>query len=123
MNPLNSSLIEGIIDSTPELRTTPKGTTVCVFSIESTRFYKDDNGKLTSETSVFDIEAWGRLAEKCDKELSIGRGVRVVGRLKQDRWAGSDGLPHSRVKVIAEHVEIKPQKKPQSQGEDFTLEA
>jgi len=35
--------------------------------------------------------------------------VRVVGRLKQDRWSDPDGKPHSRVLVIAEHVEFKPQ--------------
>jgi single-strand DNA-binding protein len=34
--------------------------------------------------------------------------VRVVGRLKQDRWTGTDGKPRSAVKIVAEHVEFKP---------------
>ncbi|HVP17640.1 MAG TPA: hypothetical protein VMU36_01500 [Spirochaetia bacterium] len=33
----------------------------------------------------------------------------MVGRLKQDRWTDSDGKPRSRIIVIAEHVEFKPQ--------------
>ena len=37
-----------------------------------------------------------------------GRGVRVVGRLKQDRWVGKDGKNYSKVKVVAEHIEFKP---------------
>jgi single-strand DNA-binding protein len=47
----------------------------------------------------------------CGEYLKKGRGVRVVGRLKQDRWTDPDGKPHSRVEIIAEHVEFKPQKK------------
>jgi single-strand DNA-binding protein len=35
----------------------------------------------------------------------------VVGRLKQDWWTDADGKPHSRIIVIAEHVEFKPQLK------------
>ena len=32
-----------------------------------------------------------------------------MGRLKQDRWTDTDGKPHSRVLIVAEHVEFKPQ--------------
>jgi single-strand DNA-binding protein len=35
--------------------------------------------------------------------------VRVVGRLKQDRWNGSDGKPRSRIAIVAEHVEFRPE--------------
>jgi single-strand DNA-binding protein len=49
----------------------------------------------------------------CGEYLKKGRGVRVVGRLKQDRWADADGKAHSRVEIVAEHVEFKPQLKKQ----------
>jgi single-strand DNA-binding protein len=39
--------------------------------------------------------------------------VRVVGRLKQDKWTDPDGKPHSRIFIVAEHVEFKPQIKKQ----------
>jgi single-strand DNA-binding protein len=32
-----------------------------------------------------------------------------VGRLKQDRWTGPDGKSHSRVTIVAEHVEFRPE--------------
>jgi len=60
------------------------------------------------ETSYFDIECWGKLAESCVKNCLKGRGVRVVGRLKQDRWTGEDGKPFSKIKVVADHVDFKP---------------
>jgi single-strand DNA-binding protein len=37
----------------------------------------------------------------------------VVGRLKQDRWTVPDGKPRSRIEIVAEHVEFKPQLKKQ----------
>jgi single-strand DNA-binding protein len=49
------------------------------------------------------------VAEACEKHLQKGRGVRVVGRLKQDRWTDEEGSSHYKVKVVGEHVEFKPQ--------------
>jgi len=34
--------------------------------------------------------------------------VRVVGRLKKDRWTGPEGQARSKVLIVAEHVEFKP---------------
>jgi single-strand DNA-binding protein len=52
-----------------------------------------------------------RLAEVCGEYLKKGRGLRVVGRLKQDHWTDPEGKPRSRVLIVAEHVEFKPQLK------------
>jgi single-strand DNA-binding protein len=116
MNNLNSILVEGNLVKDPELRETPKGTSVCTFSVASNRFYKQ-NDAMEKEVSFFDVETWSNLAETCGKNLHKGRGVRVVGRLKQDRWTGTDGKPFSKVKIVAEHVEFKPETKGDSKGE------
>ena len=107
MNSLNSILIEGNLTKDPKLTETPKGTSVCTFSVASNRYYKQDN-EAQQEVSFFDVEAWAGLGENCDEYLKKGRGVRVVGRLKQDRWKDSDGKSQARVKIVAEHVEFKP---------------
>ena len=39
--------------------------------------------------------------------------MHVVGRLKQDRWTDQEGKGHSKVYIVAEHVEFKPQFKKQ----------
>jgi len=106
MNNLNSVLIEGNMVRDPLIRSTPKGTQVCNFSIASNRFYRQDSN-LEKETGFFEIEAWGKLATACSTQGRKGRGVRVVGRLKQDRWTGSDGKSHNKVAIVAEHVEYR----------------
>ena len=107
MNALNSILLEGNLTRDPESKTLASGSQVCSFAIASNRFYRQ-NEVMEKETSFFDIEAWARLGQSCADTLRKGRGVRVVGRLKQDRWTDQTGKSHSKVKIVAEHVEFKP---------------
>ena len=109
MNSLNSILLEGNLVRDPEQKTLPSGNAVCDFTVASDRFYKQ-NDALEKEVSYFDVEAWARLGLACSENLKKGRGVRVVGRLKQDRWTDPEGRQRSKVKIVAEHVEFKPQR-------------
>jgi len=108
MNNLNSILIEGNLVRDPLLKSTTKGTALCTFSLASNRFIKQDSG-YEKEVSFFNVETWSKLAESCYNLGYKGRGVRVVGRLKQDRWTDLDGKNHSRVTIVAEHVEFRPE--------------
>ncbi|OHD67336.1 MAG: single-stranded DNA-binding protein [Spirochaetes bacterium RBG_13_68_11] len=110
MNNLNSVLIEGNLVRDPELKYTPKGAAVCTFALASNRYFKQDE-ETQKEVSFFDVTTWSRLAEVCGEYLKKGRGVRVVGRLKQDRWTSPEGQARSKVEIVAEHVEFKPQLK------------
>jgi single-strand DNA-binding protein len=125
MNNLNSILIEGNLAKDPALRETAKGTTVCNFTIATNRYFRQDSG-LENEVSFFDVEAWAKLGETCGSLGKKGRGVRVVGRLKQERWNGSDGKTRSKIVIVAEHVEfrkeVKEGKEEQKQ-EELAMEA
>jgi single-strand DNA-binding protein len=107
MNNLNSILIEGNLTRDPEFRETAKGTALCTFSIASNRFFKQGD-ETEKEVSYFDVQTWAKLAENCRSLGHKGRGVRVVGRLKQERWNGNDGKARSKVSIVAEHVEFRP---------------
>jgi len=107
MNNLNSVLIEGNVVRDPQSRTTGSGSVVCNFTMASNRFYKKGNS-MEKEVGFFDVEAWGKMGENCLNQGRKGRGVRVVGRLKQDRWSGVDGKNHSKIKIVAEHCEWRP---------------
>jgi|GEM_PF-254745 len=107
MNHLNSILVEGNLVRDPNLRGTPSGNQVCDFTVATNRSYKVADQKYENEVSYFDVEAWSRLGAACAQNLKKGRGVRVVGRLKQDRWTDTEGKPHARVKIVAEHTRIQ----------------
>lgn len=107
MNQLNSLIIEGNVTHQPELKETPNGFKVCVVPVAVNRFYKNSKGEGVNEVSYFNVEAFGKMAESCAKNCEKGRGVRVVGRLKQSRWQTEEGKTSSRVSIIAEHMEFK----------------
>jgi len=123
MNDLNSILIEGNLVREPQYRTTPKGTPLCTFPIATNRFYKQDGG-IEKEVSFFNIEAWAKHADVCNNHGKKGRGVRIVGRLKQDRWNDNEGKTQSKIVIIAEHVEFRPEfrKNRPAEGEAESVE-
>ncbi len=107
MKNLNSLMLEGNVVREPVFKTTPNGHNLCNFTIATDRYYKKDDSFAT-ETSFFEIEGWGSLADAARKNITKGRGVRVVGRLKQNRWKSADGKTFSKITVVAEHIEYKP---------------
>lgn len=99
-------ILEGNIAGDPALKDTNNGSTVCTFKIASDRFYKK-NCHVEKEVCFIEIQTWGNLAETIGRYGHKGRGVRVVGRLKQDKWDGPDGKPRSKIIIVAEHVELR----------------
>ncbi len=111
MNQLNSLILEGNLVKDAVLTEPAPGFKKCNFTMGVNRFYKNRKNEDVNEASFFDVEAYNQLAESCSKNATKGRGIRVVGRLKQDTWKDNNGKTASRIYVIAEHIEYKPQKK------------
>jgi len=116
MTMLNSVLVEGNLVRDAETTNTSGGTSVTNFTIASNRFYRKGDD-FVKESSYFDITAFGKLSESIEIQGYKGRGVRVVGRLKQERWEDANGNARSRIVIIAEHVEFRPEQK-KSQNEE-----
>jgi single-strand DNA-binding protein len=117
MNALNSIIVEGNVSQDPVCRETSKGTALCHFSVAVNRYFKKDSG-IEKEVSFFDVETWGQLAKSCEVHVHKGRGVRVVGRLKQERWIDTNGKNCAKVVILAEHVEFKPETKKDDESEE-----
>jgi single-strand DNA-binding protein len=111
MNNLNSVLIEGVVDGDPVI-----DKDICCLRIISKRYFYDPNGHSetgpvrSEETSYFNIQVPGKLGVTCKRLGSNGCGVRVVGRLKQDRLF-IDGKEQSGVVIVADHLEFRPEPK------------
>lgn len=114
MNDLNSLHIEGTVSKSPMYQTTKKGDSVCTFSVASNRYFKTIVGKKEKETSFFDVEAWKGEADKCQKLAHTGRRCRITGRIREDRWRSPKGEPRSKVVIVAELVEFRPEIKEKS---------
>jgi single-stranded DNA-binding protein len=96
MKNLNSILLEGDLIDQPISSTGPDGVAQCTFSLTS--------GENAPSVPVI---AYGKLGIRCSELLDKGAAIRIVGRIAQDleASAASDSFC---LRVIAEHVEIKP---------------
>jgi single-strand DNA-binding protein len=86
MPSLNRVLLIGRLGKDPEIRQTPKGTAYTTFSLAVDRKWKDKNGELHQDTDWFNVVAWGKLGEICQKYLSKGKLVYLEGRLQTRRY-------------------------------------
>lgn len=102
MNSLNSVLLEGYLVGEPVESRTALNVIECTFTVASERNYRKDDETIKELTNV-SIKVSSTIAESCLKHLQIGRGVRVVGRLKQIECNEKTQLI-----IQAEHVEFKP---------------
>ena len=117
MNMLNSLILEGNITSVGQLERNAQNIMQLNVSISVERFYKNREGKSVDETSVFDVIAYGNIAELLSQHCDKGQGIRTIGRLKQIKWTDGD-KECSRVAVIAEHIEFKPFKKKETENNE-----
>ena len=105
MNNLNSALIEGRIISKPLYKDFTNDLSVCAFTIETINYVKRGE-RFDKEISNIDIQTRGKLADLC-KGLK-DQGVRVVGKVKQDRMGiGDEEKLLPRIYIEAEHIEIR----------------
>ena len=103
----NKVILMGNLTKDPELKYTSSGIAIVNFSLAVNK--KTGKGDDKKEiVSFFDVEAWDKKAEICSEYLTKGSPVLVVGELKQERWEGEDGKPHSRIKIIVNNFQFLP---------------
>lgn len=107
MPSLNKVLLMGNLTRDPELRVTPKGTSICQFALAINRQFKMESGESREEVIFVDIEAWGKQGETIAKYLTKGRPLYVEGRLRLDQWEDKNTKEkRSRMKVVLEQFQF-----------------
>jgi single-strand DNA-binding protein len=99
-------MLIGRLTRDPEVRFLPSGMQVTSLSIAVSRNFKDKNGEWREETSFFDVEAFGKLAERVGTQLSKGYQILIEGSLRQDKWESSSGEKRSKVKIVAYRIAL-----------------
>lgn len=122
MNALNQIILEGNVVRQPERKSCKNGASFCRIPIAVNRKYKASDGNYVDEVSYFDVATFGQTAELCEKWCPKGRGIRVVGRLKQTTMQTEDGKKRSIIEIIAEHVDFKPIQKKLKKEKPFPLQ-
>lgn len=111
MNNMNSFIMDGHLTDDPEIWGKAVSPFGCKFSVGVNRSYKDSKKEVHEEIVFIPVEVAGSMGSVCMKYLHKGDAVRVMGRLKEDRWESSDGIKHSKISVHAERVDFLSKKK------------
>ena len=108
MNMLNQIIIEGTVKET-EVKEC-NGLKVASLNVETKRDYRRFDGTVETEVTMFETRCYGNMTDVVEKNANKNRGIRLVGRLKQETWLDGD-RKRSKIVIIAEHLEFKPQLK------------
>ena len=95
---MNKLFLIGNLTKDPETRTTPNGKTVCNFDIA----VNDRQGNPT----YFRISAWEKQGENCQRYLSKGKKVSVVGPVSARAYTDRNGKANVSIEVAANEIEF-----------------
>ena len=95
--------VVGNLTAEPEIKTTKTGSSVLKVGVAVNRRWKNKQDEWEEETSFFDVNAWGELADNVASSLSKGSRVIVSGRLEQQSWE-KEGQKQSKVVLVADDI-------------------
>jgi len=96
--------IVGNLGSDPELRYTPTGQALCVFSVAVTPRFMRNNEWQDGDTTWYRINAWRDLGENCAESLTSGMRVIVCGALENRPWETKEGETRHSLEITADAV-------------------
>ena len=98
---MNRVILIGNMTKQPELRHTEGGMAICRFSIAVNKGYGEKK-----KTTFVNIVTFNKTAENCEKFLSKGSKVGIVGELEIRQFTGNDGQTKYMTEVLANEVEF-----------------
>ena len=117
---LNVVSIMGRLTKKPELKQTPSGNDVCVFTVAVDRDAKGEDG--TRQADFLDIIAWKGTARLVADRFDKGQGISITGRLQTRTWKDKSGNPRKTTEIIASQVYFPPSSPAATTSSDGQLE-
>lgn len=117
----NKTIVVGRIGKDPELKAMPSGSSVCTFSLVTTRVWLKDGVK-QDDTEWFNVVFYGKPAETIMQYVKKGSMLLVEGRMKTRTW-DKDGVKHYRTELIGENFQLPPRGKSTDEAEEYQQQA
>lgn len=98
-------MIIGRLGGDPVKRFTAGGKAVTSFNVATGKSWTDAKGEKHDSTVWFRVSAWEKLAETCEKYLTKGKLVMVVGEMQEPKpFEGKDGTWRASLDLVARDV-------------------
>lgn len=86
MSGVNKVILIGRLGKDPEIRAFENGIKKASFSLATSEYYKDKEGKKIEQTEWHNIVCWRNLAEFAEQYLTKGKLIFLEGKLKTRSW-------------------------------------
>ena len=108
MHSLNVVVIAGNVTRNPEVRYTPRGTSVVEFGLAINRRWKNQRtGEWSEETTFVEIRLMGSQADFASERVRKGMPVHIEGRLQLDQWQDQrTGARRERLRVFGQRLTV-----------------
>lgn len=89
---LNKVMLIGNVGKDPEQRVTPSGRTCALFSLATSRRFRETSGETREQTDWHNIVGWGKLADLVT-QLGVHKGTTlyIEGTLNYRSWTDQNG--------------------------------
>jgi len=101
---MNKAIITGKLGADPKIRQSQSGTTIANLSVATNEREKRGDS-WESVTEWHRVVCFGRTAENCDRYLSKGSGVSLIGRIKTTSYE-KDGIKRYSTEIVADSIEF-----------------
>lgn len=100
---MNKVFLIGHLGKDVELKSTPTGLSIAEFSLATTEKFKKD-GVSQSKTEWHKVKVFGKNGENCNKYISKGSHVLVVGKVTYRQWENDKNEKKYSTEIIADEI-------------------
>lgn len=119
---VNKVILVGNLGKDPEMRKLDGGVSRVNFSLATTEYYKDKEGRRIEQTEWHNIVLWRSVAENAERLLKKGNTIYLEGKLQTRKWQDKEGQQRSITEIVGENFQLI-KRNEMSQGNDNASQA
>lgn len=96
----NNVQLAGNVGSAPEILTLGSGKKLARFSVATRETYRNQLGEKITDTHWHNIIAWGKVAERVEKNVPKGRAIEIEGKLSSRTYTDRGGIKRQITEVV-----------------------
>src|SRR5437879_4845567 len=116
---INKVILVGNLGKDPEMRKLEGGVSRVNFSLATTEYYKDKEGRRIEQTEWHNIVLWRSVAENAERLLKKGYTIYMEGKLQSRKWQDKEGQQRNITEIVGDTFQLI--KRPEGQTADPTL--
>lgn len=103
---VNKVILVGNLGKDPEMRKLEGGVSRVNFSLATTEYYKDKEGRRIEQTEWHNIVLWRSVAENAERLLKKGNTIYLEGKLQTRKWQDKEGQQRSITEIVGETFQL-----------------